>query len=277
MPIFRWSPARGAVPAVGDGAYDALLARTPPAADTAAGLRPVAEVIAALAAAPAASELAAQADALEMFRGAAGAVVQAERAHRPRHPLRTSLAAKLAVAAAAVAVTFGGLAAAAYARVLPGPVQKFAHETIGAPPARPAVRPGHPAGPDAAGSAAAGPCTAYQHLIAHGHAQQKAMAFPNLAVPARPAANAAPHTHPAAPSTPAPGRGLPRSRGSRRGSARRLRDRRRGQAPLPLPPRNDVRGTGVPPSEIPSFPPSAPAGPLCPASAEGRLRAIACR
>jgi len=204
MPNFPWSTARGDVPPVGDGAYDALLARTPPAADTAAGLRPVAEVIAALAAAPAASELAAQADALAMFRGAAGALVQPERAHRPRHPLRTSLAAKLAVAAAAVAVTFGGLAAAAYARVLPGPVQKFAHETIGAPPARPAVRPGHPAGPDAAGSAAAGLCTAYQHVIAHGSAEQKAVAFRNLAAAAGGAANVAAYCAQAAHPTPAP-------------------------------------------------------------------------
>ena len=58
MPIFTWS-ARGDVPKVGDPAFDVLLAGNLLPEDTAEGLRPVAEVIAALNRAPATSELAA--------------------------------------------------------------------------------------------------------------------------------------------------------------------------------------------------------------------------
>jgi hypothetical protein len=45
------------------------------------------------------------------------------------------LGTKLAAAAAAGAVGFGGLAAAAYAGALPEPIQDFAHQTVGAPSA----------------------------------------------------------------------------------------------------------------------------------------------
>jgi hypothetical protein len=54
MPIFPWS-SRGEVPPVGDPAFDALLAGNLLPEDTAEGLRPVAEAIAALNAAPVAS------------------------------------------------------------------------------------------------------------------------------------------------------------------------------------------------------------------------------
>ncbi len=81
----------------------------------------------------------------------------------------------------------GGAAAASYAGVLPAPVQKLAHDTIGAParpPARPvpaAASPGQPAtrGPDRSG-----PCTAYANTQAHGSAAQRAVAFRRLAAAA---------------------------------------------------------------------------------------------
>ena len=62
---------------------------------------------------------------------------------RPRSPDDGTLSAKLAAAAAAAAVTLGGAAAAAYAGKLPAPVQKIAHDTIGAPktPGAPAAHP----------------------------------------------------------------------------------------------------------------------------------------
>ncbi len=192
MPIFPWS-ARGDVPPIGDPACDALLAGNLLPGDAADGLRPVAEAIAALNAAPTMSELAAETSVLAVFRGAVGMSAEPTRSRRRRHPLLTSLlSAKLAAAAAAAAVTVGGAAAAAYAGALPASMQKFAHDTLGAPPARPSAQPTHsatPVGPDATGHAAYGLCTAYAHLKADGSARQKAVAFRNLATAADGAAN----------------------------------------------------------------------------------------
>jgi hypothetical protein len=189
MPIFLWS-ARGDVPPVGDPAFDALLAGNLLPGDTSEGLRPVAEAIAALNAAPVASELAAEARARTAF-SAAGRSGEPARSRRRRHPLLTSLlSAKLAAAAAVTLL--GGTAAAAYAGALPAPAQKLAHDTLGAPSAHPATQPARPAapvGPDATGHAAYGLCTAYAHLKAHGSAAQKAVAFRNLATAAGGAAN----------------------------------------------------------------------------------------
>ncbi|HYZ51959.1 MAG TPA: hypothetical protein VE733_00400 [Streptosporangiaceae bacterium] len=191
MPIFLW-PARGDVPPVGDPAYDALLAGNLLPEDTSEGLRPAAEAIAALNAAPVISELAAEASARTAF-STAGRSSEPARSRRRRHPLLASLhSAKLAAAAAAATVTLGGAAAAAYAGALPAPAQKFAHDTLGAPSALPATQPTRPAtpvGPDATGHAAYGLCTAYAHLKAHGNATQKAVAFRNLATAAGGAAN----------------------------------------------------------------------------------------
>ena len=192
MPVFPWS-APGDVPAVGDPAFDALLEGNLLPWDVAGGLRPAAEVIAALNVAPAISELAAEASALAVFRGEPGMSDEPTRSRPRRHPLLTSLlSAKLAAVGAAAAVTLGGAAAAAYAGALPASVQKLAHDTIGAPPAPHTTHPASsaaPVGPDATGHAAYGLCTAYAHLKAHGSAKQKAVAFRNLATAAGGAAN----------------------------------------------------------------------------------------
>jgi hypothetical protein len=192
MPIFPWS-APGDVPPIGDAAFDALLAGALPPGAAATGLRPVAEMIAALNRAPLTSELASGATALAAFRGEVGRSRETVRPRRRRHPvLATLLSAKLAAAAAAAAVTFAGATAAAYAGVLPAPVQKFAHDTLGTPPAHPAAHLSHPAtptGPKAAGHAAYGLCTAYSHAQAHGSVMQKAVAFRNLAAAAGGAAS----------------------------------------------------------------------------------------
>ena len=104
--------------------------------------------------------------------------------------LTSLLSAKLAAAIGVAAVTLGGgaVAAAAYTGALPASMQKFAHDMIGAPAVRPTPS-GSPVGPDATGHAAYGLCTAYTHLKAHGSAQQKAVAFRNLATAAGGAAN----------------------------------------------------------------------------------------
>ena len=192
MPIFPWS-APGDVPPIGDAAFDALLAgELPPEAAT--GLRPVAEMIAALNGTPLTSELASEATVLAVFRSEVGRSGEPVRPRRKRHPvLTTLLGAKPAAAAAAAAVILGaGATVAAYAGVLPAPVQRFAHDTLGAPPSHPAAHPSQPAtptGPGAAGHAAYGLCTAYSRVQAHGSATQKAVAFRKLAAAAGGAAN----------------------------------------------------------------------------------------
>lgn len=192
MPIFRW-PARGGVPPVGDPAFDALLAGNVLPEDAAEGLRPVAEAIAALNGPPMSSELAAQASALAVYRGAAGRSAEPAPSRRRRHPVLASLlSAKLAAAAAAAAVSLSGVTAAAYAGALPAPMQKLAHDAFGAPPAHRAAHPAPsatPVGPAATGHPAYGLCTAYAHLKADGSAAQKAVAFRNLAAAAGGAAN----------------------------------------------------------------------------------------
>jgi hypothetical protein len=113
--------------------------------------------------------------------------------------LTSLLTAKLATVAA---LTLGGAATAAYAGALPAPVQKLAHDTIGAPAAHPSAHPATPVGPDGTGHAAYGLCTAYAHLMADGSAAQKAVAFRNLATAAGGAANVTAYcaavAHPAA-------------------------------------------------------------------------------
>jgi hypothetical protein len=106
--------------------------------------------------------------------------------------LTSLLSAKAAAAAAAAVVTLGGAAtAAAYAGKLPAPVQKFAHEAIGAPktPATPSAHPATPRPTALPGHAAYGLCTAYANLKAHGSAAQKATAFRKLAAAAGGATN----------------------------------------------------------------------------------------
>ena len=187
MPIFPWS-ARGGVPPVGDPAFDALLTGNLWPDDAAEALRPVAEAITALKAAPTGSELAAEGRTLAVYRAAVGRSAEPVRARRRRRRLTSLLSARLAAAAAAGAVAVGGAAAAAYAGALPAPVQKFAHETIGAPPVHHDA-PATPVGPRATGKAGYGLCTAYAQLKADGTARQRAVAFRNLATAAGGAAN----------------------------------------------------------------------------------------
>jgi hypothetical protein len=197
MPNFPRS-ARGDVPPVRDAAFDALLAGNLPPEQATDGLRPVAEVIAALCAAPARSEIAAEARAREVYRAA----FSRPPAHAPRRRRRPVLASLLSAQLAAAAVLILGGIAAAWLGVLPAPVQRLAHEVFGAPAARHSAPTQHPAaaaspnatsptptGPDATGLRAHGLCTAYWHAQAHGTASQKSVAFRNLAAAAGGAAN----------------------------------------------------------------------------------------
>ena len=145
--------ARGGVPPVGDAAYEALLAGSLLPADADEGLRPLAEAVAALTVAPSPREAAGEPDARAVYRAGFVRPSRPARAGRwRRRVLASVLSAKLAAAAVVAA---GGLTAAAYADVLPAPVQNFAHHTVGAPAPHAAATPGRPATP--AGPAPSGP------------------------------------------------------------------------------------------------------------------------
>jgi hypothetical protein len=203
------SRSRMDIPQIGDEALDALLAQDRGPGETAAPLRPVADVLAALQAPPSHGELTGLDPVLAEFRGADGMPDGSHRS-RPRRPalLRTLLSVK--VAGAVAAAVLGGSVAAAYAGVLPAALQQIAHNSIAAPAASakpgphqtpsakpgphqtPSAKPGPhqthragtPVGPDPAGPAAHGLCTAYSHAEAQGSAAQQAVAFRKLAAAA---------------------------------------------------------------------------------------------
>jgi hypothetical protein len=196
-------------------ALETLLSGRAEPGDAPAGLRPVAEVLAALQAPPDPGEFAGWNLALTAFREAPGTP---EAPYRPRS---RRLSSKLAAAAAAVAVAaFGGGIAAAYAGMLPPALQRIAHVAFAAPdasPGRPKPKPepwpsataSHPVGPSATGSAAYGLCNAY----AHANASQKSEAFRKLVSAAggedKVAAYCGSVPHPGAHTPPAHGRSAP--------------------------------------------------------------------
>jgi hypothetical protein len=116
-------------------------------------LQPVADVLAALSAEPSPGELAGEARALAAFGRRAGVPVPRRRARRGTAGLTPRLSTK-AAAAATTAVLLSGAATAAFAGVLPAPIQRFAHDAFGAPNARSAPsapQPDHARGKTAPG------------------------------------------------------------------------------------------------------------------------------
>jgi hypothetical protein len=183
MPNFPWSSRRGGS-TIEDTSLAALLAGTELPADGATGLQPVADVLAALQAAPASDELTGEAAALAEFRQQIGVSIHPRESRRRRPTLlSTLLTAKGAAAAAIAAVSLSGAAAAATGN-LPAPLQTFAHNTFGAPAAQSSHASGShgsPVGPNATGPAQHGLCTAYEHAKTHGSAAFKnSVAFKNL-------------------------------------------------------------------------------------------------
>ena len=165
-------PQRQDGPAMADADLVALIAGTP---GSAPGLRPVADILAALTAEATAGELAGEGRAMAEFRRRARAPETRRHARRsagrprivrPRNArpratrLTYRLGVKLGAAATGVAVVLGGAATAAFAGMLPAPIQRFAHEIIGAPIPRP--RHGLPTHgrPAAPGGTAPGPALA---------------------------------------------------------------------------------------------------------------------
>jgi hypothetical protein len=190
MPNFLW-PGHRDVPMTEDTSLEALLADTelPPGSEP--ELRLLAEALAELRGEPASDELEGQAETLAAFRSQFGAPRMA-----PREPVgippprRRLLPAKATAAAAAIALSLGGIATAAYAGALPTAVQRFAHDIIGAPPpgAQPTIRPSL-ARTGATGDSTHGLCTAWKHAKAHGTRKQRAVAFGKLAAAAGGAGN----------------------------------------------------------------------------------------
>jgi hypothetical protein len=142
MPNFSWLGRQDAS-AIEDAALEAMLSGPDVPEDMAAGLQPASDVLAALRARPSGDELAGEAFAMAEFRNRVGVPVPVRRSRPRRRPalLTSLLSAKVAVAAAAVAITVGGVATAAFAGALPGSAQRIAHEVIGAPPEHSAPHP----------------------------------------------------------------------------------------------------------------------------------------
>jgi hypothetical protein len=125
MPNFPHSPLQDGSAGT-DTDLEALLAGN---RDVAPWLLPVADVLAALSTEPSRGELAGEARALAEFRRRTSVPVPRQLVRRGTAGLRT----KAAAGAAAAVVVLGGAATAAFADVLPAPIQRLAHDAIGAP------------------------------------------------------------------------------------------------------------------------------------------------
>ncbi len=176
-------PQRQDEPAVTDADLDALLAGEPGAVP---GLRPVADVLAALAAGPTAGELAGETRTLAEFRRRAGAPVARRRARRGTAML-PSFGAKVGAAATAVAIVLG--ATAAFANALPAPIQRLAHDAFGAPTPQPSPDPPGHGGPGAPGETAHGQAAAHRERAARGEPRGGRQARPHATVAPTPPGN----------------------------------------------------------------------------------------
>jgi hypothetical protein len=175
MPNISQSPLQDG-PAVTDTDLAALLAGQ---RDVASALQPAADVLAALSAEPSLGELAGEASALAEFRLRAG-VPPRRHARRGAARLTSRASAKAAAGVAAATLVLGGVATAAFANVLPAPVQRLAHDVIGVPDAPSAVQPrparGKPTAPGQLAShgtpkSGAKAHSTSRHPKRHGHGQ----------------------------------------------------------------------------------------------------------
>ena len=185
---------------IGDASLAALLAGRELPPGSAPVLRPLAEALAELRGQPTTDELEGETETLAAFRSQFGAPRIAHRQPVRTLPQRRRLLLVKAAAVAATLLSLGGIATAAYARALPAPVQRLAHDIIGAPPpgSQPALTRSS-AGPATTGDPAYGLCTAWAHAKAQGTAAQRAVAFSRLAAAAGGIGNVAAYCATAAP------------------------------------------------------------------------------
>ena len=148
--------------------------------DVAPELQPVADVLAALSAEPGLGELAGEARAVAEFRRRAGVPARRGHARRRTAGLSSRLSVKAAAGAAAATLVLGGAATAAFANMLPAPIQRFAHDFIGAPDAPATAQPvparAKPTVPGQVASHGTAKSSAKQHSTSrhpnrHGHGQ----------------------------------------------------------------------------------------------------------
>ncbi len=187
----------GGIPPIGDAACEALLGGHLSPADAEEGLRPLAEAVAALTLAPTARELAGEPDARATYHAGFSRPARGPRGRHGRIRLAASLLSVKLAAAAAVAA--GGLTAAAYADVLPAPMQSFAHRTLRAPAPHPDPAPGRPVTPSS--TAPAGP-TAYPRQSSRPAGQPSAASSHTPAATRGKPASHPPHPSPAQHSHP---------------------------------------------------------------------------
>jgi hypothetical protein len=109
--------------------------------DVAPALQPVADVLAALSAEPSLRELAGETRAVAEFRRRTRVPAPRRHARRRTAGLSSRLSVKAAAGAAAATLVLGGAATAAFANMLPAPIQRFAHDVLGAPDAPPTAQP----------------------------------------------------------------------------------------------------------------------------------------
>ena len=208
---------------------EGLLADQRPSVDAAApGTPALADLVSAARLPAHDSELVGEDAAVAAFVAARDGVSTTRTRHRRTSVLSTLIGSKLALAAAAGAVTLGGVSAAAFTGSLPDGAQGLAHRVIGAPAAHDTDSAGStgdasdvgetpdgdatgaatatqsatdeptsspsatPVGPDATGPAAFGLCAAYAAEVRAGHTPDpSAPAWRNLAQAAGGEANVA--------------------------------------------------------------------------------------
>jgi len=158
-------------PELGEPLLDTVLNGQPLPPDAPEQLHAVADMLASLVGPAAPGELAGEAAARRAFARAVSPAAGRSPARSRLSGLSSRITARVAAALIAAAAGLGGVAGA-YAGVLPGPVQDFAHHTMGAPAAH--HKPDHPpAGHGAAGRL----CTSFEH----GSAPARAVASRDLA------------------------------------------------------------------------------------------------
>ena len=108
-------------------------------------MRRASDVIAALRAGPAPDELAGEAIAMAEFGYRVSSPVHARRSRRLPSLASRTWTGRAAATAAVAAIAVSGVATVAYAGALPAPVQRLAHELIGAPAAHAGGRHHHAA------------------------------------------------------------------------------------------------------------------------------------
>lgn len=117
-----------------------LLRGVRPSSGATAGEQALADLLAAASAPPSARELSGEARAVAAYSASRSATTgPRHRRHvvrRRRPAMRPRVSHGVAAAAALGALTIGGVAAAAYTGSLPGPIQRLAHDHLGAPHAR---------------------------------------------------------------------------------------------------------------------------------------------